>query len=260
MNKLAISRIAHLLLVTTMAACPVREVPDASADGGSQQHGDVPDRMSAPKLPPPDHKGLGVSCSARAECSSDFCVDGVCCDAACDATCFACSLPGTIGSCSSINNSEDAAGTPSCAGTRICGIDTSGATACLLKDGEACTLPADCATRYCRTYFRDEDSDGYGVESADTITRCDATSRPPQGYAAAGGDCCDLDPGASPGVTAYFTTGDSCGSYDWNCSDVEEKQSTESCPTTNGGPLPCGQACTIVFKGTGSVVFVQACH
>jgi hypothetical protein len=154
---------------------------------------------------------------------------------------------------------EDPAPTPSCSGSRICVTDQWGVTACLLKDGEACTLSSDCATGYCRTYYLDEDHDGYGVESSDAIIRCDATPRVPEGYAATGGDCCDLDPAANPGAIGYFTTKDRCSSYDWNCSGAEERQSTTSCPTT-GAELACGQACTIALKGTTSVLFVQACH
>ena len=40
----------------------------------------------------------------------------------------------------------------------------------------------------------------------------------------------------------------------------EERQPGASCPTTAGGVLSCGQACTVVLKGTSGVLFVQACH
>lgn len=133
-------------------------------------------------------------------------------------------------------------------------------TTCRLKDGEACTQAGDCASGYCRTYYRDQDSDGYGLKSPDGIVRCDATPRPPQGFAATAGDCCDVDKGAHPGVVAYFTARDACGSFDWNCSGAEEKQPNGTCPTASGPTLACGQACTIVLKGTASVLFVQACH
>jgi hypothetical protein len=167
-----------------------------------------------------------------------------------------------VGSCTGLNNLEDPSATPACSGSRICATDSSGAAACRLKDGEACTLPADCATGSCRTYYRDDDGDGYGADSPDTIVRCDAMPRPPQGFTATGGDCCDLDAGANPGLptSSYFTTKDLCGSYDWNCLNGEQKQSSPSCPTPSGAALSCGQACSIGFKGTSSVLFVQACH
>jgi len=42
---------------------------------------------------------LGGPCTDANECASGFCVDGVCCDAACDGTCEACNVTGTEGTC-----------------------------------------------------------------------------------------------------------------------------------------------------------------
>jgi MYXO-CTERM domain-containing protein len=42
---------------------------------------------------------LGEGCLAPTECESGFCVDGVCCEEACDRGCDACDLPGTVGIC-----------------------------------------------------------------------------------------------------------------------------------------------------------------
>jgi hypothetical protein len=44
-------------------------------------------------------KKLGVTCSTSAGCDSGFCVDGVCCDSACDGQCEACNSAGTAGRC-----------------------------------------------------------------------------------------------------------------------------------------------------------------
>lgn len=41
----------------------------------------------------------GTECSDAIECISGFCVDGVCCDAACDGECSSCASPGAEGSC-----------------------------------------------------------------------------------------------------------------------------------------------------------------
>jgi hypothetical protein len=35
----------------------------------------------------PSFGSLGASCVSATECSSDFCVDGVCCETACDGVC-----------------------------------------------------------------------------------------------------------------------------------------------------------------------------
>ena len=244
-------------------ACITKEVPDdaSGVDAGvDAMTVDAPvESDGRPKLPPPTHKELGAACSGAGDCASGFCVDGVCCDAACEAACLACDLSGTSGRCTALNGVEDLSTTTPCAGTRVCAKDSSGATACRLKDGDACVAPSDCASGFCRAYYRDQDKDGYGADGADTVHRCDATAQPPTGFTAAAGDCCDGDPVVHPGVSAYFTLRDACGGFDWNCSGADERSTTGTCPTSTG-VLACGQACSIVLKGTVSTVFVQACH
>ena len=44
--------------------------------------------------------GQGESCASVSDCRSGFCVDGICCDTACDAGCETCSGTGTMGTCS----------------------------------------------------------------------------------------------------------------------------------------------------------------
>ena len=250
------------LMLVAGLGCLTRDEGSESSDAGPPDARLQDEPTTRPKLPPPERKPTGAPCSAQADCASGFCVDGVCCETACDTTCFACNVVGSAGSCIGLNNVEESTGTPPCAGSRICATDAAGITACSLKDGETCVLPSDCASGYCRSYYRDGDSDGYGADSPDTIVRCDATPQPPLGFTALGGDCCDLDPGASPAspATSYFTSRNRCGSYDWNCRNGEERQTSPSCPTTSGSNLACGQACTIVIKGTAGVLFVQACH
>jgi hypothetical protein len=248
-------RLSSAILFLFGLACPTKEAPDDAADAVV----DADASEGRPKLPPPQHNPLGAACSAAGDCASGLCVDGVCCDAPCDAACFACNIAGATGRCTALDGAEDLSAVPPCAGTGVCAMDSSGVTACRFKDGEACLQAGDCASGACRSYYRDQDGDEYGVDSADTIRRCAAVPQPPQGFSATAGDCCDTDAGAHPGVVAYFTTRDACGSFDWSCSGAEERQSSASCPTTSGA-LACGQACTIVFKGTGSILFVQACH
>src|SRR3954468_3232200 len=47
-------------------------------------------------------KPLGASCQAAGECSSNFCVDGVCCQSACSGTCQYCALPTSPGFCMTV--------------------------------------------------------------------------------------------------------------------------------------------------------------
>jgi hypothetical protein len=53
-----------------------------------------------------------------------------------------------------------------------------------------------------------------------------------------GNDCCDTDKNAHPGVTAFFTTADACGSFDYNCNGKEDPQYATS--LTCGGTAATG--------------------
>ena len=47
-------------------------------------------------------KPNGQPCAAAAECISNFCVDGVCCDEACGGACRSCALPSSMGKCAPV--------------------------------------------------------------------------------------------------------------------------------------------------------------
>ena len=44
----------------------------------------------------------GAICSVAADCDSNFCAQGVCCNSACDVSCEACNLSSSLGTCSSV--------------------------------------------------------------------------------------------------------------------------------------------------------------
>jgi MYXO-CTERM domain-containing protein len=56
----------------------------------------------------------GAACADPSQCISTFCVDGVCCDTACDQPLQACNLPGEVGTCAST-----ASGAPSLSRTGL---------------------------------------------------------------------------------------------------------------------------------------------
>lgn len=90
----------------------------------------------------------GESCSGAGECESGYCVDGVCCDQACDSGCEACSPAvsgGThaAGVCSPIPSGSD----PLNACYFAC--DGSGACEPLLPAGADCSDSAACADGHC---------------------------------------------------------------------------------------------------------------
>lgn len=49
----------------------------------------------------------GTACTTADECGTGFCVDGVCCEAACDGVCEKCNLPGTEGTCAPVPDGQN---------------------------------------------------------------------------------------------------------------------------------------------------------
>jgi hypothetical protein len=244
---------------TEMPPCCDAAAPDAA--DGPDAPGDAPDRDRAPKLPPPMRLPLGAACVAAGDCDSGFCVDGLCCASACDSTCYACNQAGLLGTCAALDGVEDVSASTPCAGNRVCAMEPSGSSSCKLREGEACLSSAECAGGACRAYYTDGDRDGYGAAgSPPAFSQCDVNPNAPPGFSVTANDCCDSDPAANPSAGSFSTTRDRCASYDWNCSGVEERQSTQGCPSAGGQPVGCGQACSVAFKGSVSTLYVQACR
>lgn len=88
-------------------------------------------------------KCVGTKCDKNQdECASGFCIDGVCCEAACYGACMNCAMPATIGECTTLEFGSDAGTCPS---SQMCDGDG----ACKLAIGEQCTSNADCASAEC---------------------------------------------------------------------------------------------------------------
>ncbi|MBM4394027.1 MAG: hypothetical protein FJ090_23110, partial [Deltaproteobacteria bacterium] len=78
---------------------------------------------------------VGAACTSLATCKSGFCVDGVCCESACDSTCLACSRAATGGSdgtCADVQANLDPRGDCADDGAPACGLNglCDGAGAC----------------------------------------------------------------------------------------------------------------------------------
>ena len=50
-------------------------------------------------VPDAPTKQIGETCTTPSDCGSGQCVEGVCCNEACDKACFTCKNPGTEGTC-----------------------------------------------------------------------------------------------------------------------------------------------------------------
>jgi hypothetical protein len=81
-------------------------------------------------------RALGFVCTVGADCANGLCVDGFCCESACDGACGVCN--DTPGRCTALPASSS--GTPSCAPYLCNGQDTTCPT--------ECASDAECATGY----------------------------------------------------------------------------------------------------------------
>jgi len=71
----------------------------------------------------------GTACSSASTCASGFCVDGVCCENACDGTCVSCNQAGRAGKCSAYAQGSDPE-TECTFGLGVCRATCNGAGAC----------------------------------------------------------------------------------------------------------------------------------
>ena len=84
----------------------------------------------------------GLPCKTGTECTSGFCVDGICCETACQGTCEECVVKGGMGICAKVAKGQQ---DPFCAASMVC----DGVGACIKVDGQACTGSAECLSGYC---------------------------------------------------------------------------------------------------------------
>ena len=140
-----------LLGAASLAACGPGSGAD-EVDGGASGGPDasvgmidngvgVDAKVAGPTDGGPPRPPADKTCTAGAQCASGFCVDGVCCDRACDGSCESCALTGKVGTCSPIKNAAD----DSCGGDSYC--DVTGACRKLL--GKACLFSGECASGNC---------------------------------------------------------------------------------------------------------------
>jgi hypothetical protein len=88
---------------------------------------------------------LGDPCTNGDVCLSTFCVDGICCDSACDGLCYSCNL---YGSCEYVEKyGEDYS--PQCLGASLC----NGGGVCRLRDGEVCSASIECVSTKCENHI-----------------------------------------------------------------------------------------------------------
>jgi alpha-tubulin suppressor-like RCC1 family protein len=120
--------------------------------------------MCIPRFP------QGVACGSDAQCASGFCVDKVCCESACDGQCQACGEAESAGSCVTVAGAPRA-GRAACAGTGAC------QGACDGANGAACAFPdasVSCAAASCEggQAIEAASCDGAGTCASGATTSC----------------------------------------------------------------------------------------
>ncbi len=162
-----------------------------------------------------DKRADGVECSSSDECRSGFCVDGMCCVAACDGQCEACNVEGKEGSCVPVQG-EPRSARPACSGTPPCkgSCDGENSQACVYPKGpeHTCGAAPSCDGN---TALAKAQCDGTGVCGQPERVSCE-------------GFLCD----ATKGACSQCSTSMPCGTGQW-CRNGK-------CEAKLGNGMACG--------------------
>lgn len=171
-------------------------------------------------------KDLGEPCSSVMQCASNFCADGVCCEAACDGQCEACSDAGT---CQAVKG-EPRAGRTACNGDPdVCGGTCDG------KARDHCSYPSSAQScgNSCvegQQLPRVCDADGACVDSSPI---------PCGNYACGETECLTACAHARDCAAGFSCVGGSCQPTASKCSDDRRSSVTEDDVTTLCTPYVC---------------------
>lgn len=115
-------------------------------------------------------KTKGDPCSTEAECSTTFCVDGICCENGCTGQCAACDVAGSVGTCSPVTGTPHGTRAPCTGAGEECGGTCDGA------NQGTCQYPAAstaCGTPSCANGSESASRcDGQGACAAPVETLC----------------------------------------------------------------------------------------
>jgi len=141
-------------------------------------------------------RGLGGACSKNDDCLSNFCADGVCCNARCDGSCETCTAEGRRGECTFVTG-QPAAGREACLGKDACAGSCDGTqAACAYPGLNTVCEEAACAANIARTAGT---CDGFGQCARGAPRECENGC---DGAVCAGGEEPTDKPDAGTGATA----------------------------------------------------------
>jgi len=244
---------------------PLADVPAESAmplldSSVSDTPVDIPMVADAPAdIPRIDSplKAGGAACQSGGECSSTYCVDGVCCDGACAGQCQACAEPNKVGTCSTVSGAPRGNRTACAATQATC------AGACAGSLPSQCSYPAGettCTGATCSSDLALKTAsvcNGAGACTTSSVVSCDS------GKYCTGGAC-----------VTQIATGSSCQNDNQcasgNCSNslccaTGQTACSGSCvslSTSNANCGTCGRACATGSSCTGGSCYLvdgQSC-
>ncbi len=154
-------------------------------------------------------------CAAGDECAAGFCVDGVCCDRACDGACDACAVAAGAkadGVCSARARGTD--GAPSCGATRCDGEGDACPSTCTADD--VCAPGARCLGGACTESSCSED--GLSLRTSGATRSCEpyrcttgaCLERCSSGADCAPGSVCGTDARCGPAAAPAASEGSGC--------------------------------------------------
>jgi len=119
---------------------PSPSMVDAGADGGDSVGVDAGGGEA------PTGAGVGTACGQDTDCASGFCVEGFCCNSACNGTCLTCSAASAPGHCQPAAAGSDPRNECSDDGASTCGHDgfCDGAGHCRSYQSGTMCRPASC--------------------------------------------------------------------------------------------------------------------
>jgi len=213
------------------------------------------------------------SCTVDTDCSTGHCVDGVCCDSACDGQCESCKEAGSVGICTAVKG-DPVAPRAACGGTGSCKGQCDG------NSGKTCIYPGDstvCTAAKCESGKVTTASlcNSAGACSTSTSSTCPNSQCATDGSAkcatactptsCAAGSYCDTTGACLPAQAAssscssgqqctsgYCVDGVCCDSKcDGQCQSCRETGSVGTCKAIKGDPITTRTACggTGICKG-----------
>jgi len=146
--------------------------PAPPSDGPAASDGLIPTDGQGPDVPAAS-KPNGTTCDSKAECQSNICVDGFCCNSACSGSCTSCKVPGNLGICSLVPLNDPSDGDCPDDGVQTCGGNgkCDGAGGCMLYPSGAVCSPRTCPAGS-STHTRPGLCDGQGHCGAGQVLDC----------------------------------------------------------------------------------------